>query len=76
MLHLKAQKSEICQELPHPENTASPRSHKVDRKREHMFIRSISNKTPEIPKKRILGITALEQSMAEQFKSGSRIYLP
>jgi hypothetical protein len=35
------------QELPYPENTAFPRSQKVERKREHMFIRrSISNKTP------------------------------
>jgi hypothetical protein len=36
------------QELPHPENIASPRSYKEGRKREHVFIRiSISNTTPQ-----------------------------
>jgi hypothetical protein len=38
----------VYQESPHSENTASPRSERVDRKREHAFIRkSISNKTPQ-----------------------------
>jgi hypothetical protein len=36
------------QESPHSENTASPRSLEVERKREHGFIRiSISNKEPQ-----------------------------
>jgi hypothetical protein len=34
--------------LPHPENTAFPRSQNIEKKREHEFIRrSISNKTPQ-----------------------------
>jgi hypothetical protein len=54
------------QESPHSENTASPRSEKVERKREHVFIRiSISNKTPQtINEKYSLGVTALEGSVA------------
>jgi ribosomal protein L34 len=36
------------QEPPHPENTASPSSRNVDRKREHGFIRAqISKTTPQ-----------------------------
>jgi hypothetical protein len=52
------------QESPHPENTASPRSEKEVREREHVFIRILmSNKTPQLTKKRTIGVTALERSV-------------
>jgi hypothetical protein len=43
----------------HTQKTASPRSKKEEREREHVFIRiSISNKTPkkQLTKKRTLGL--------------------
>jgi hypothetical protein len=46
--HFKKESKYAYQKSPHLENTASPRSEKEERKKEHMFIRIlISNKTPQ-----------------------------
>jgi hypothetical protein len=60
------------QELPHSENTASPRSEKEEREREHVHIRILISKRnhKQLTKKRTLGVTALERSVAKQFVTG------
>jgi hypothetical protein len=48
------------QELPHSENTASPRNEKEERVREHVYIRILISKGhhKRLKKKRTLGDTA------------------
>jgi hypothetical protein len=60
------------QESPHSENTASPRSEKEEREREHVYIRILISKGhhKQLTKKRTLGVTALERSVAKQFATG------
>jgi hypothetical protein len=60
------------QESPHSENTASPRSEKEEREREHVYIRILISKGhhKHLTKKRTLGVTALERSVAKQCATG------
>jgi hypothetical protein len=71
------------QESPHSENTASPRSEKEERKREHVIIRiSILNKTPqtinenENPWDYHLGMVSGKTFCHWGFKPGSRVHQP
>jgi hypothetical protein len=59
-------------ESPDSQNTASPRREKEERKREHVVI-SMSiqiRRHKQLTKKRTLGVTALEQSVAKQIATG------
>jgi hypothetical protein len=69
------------QESPHSENTASPRSEKEKREREHVFIRIlISNKTPqtinekETPWGYRLGTISSKTICHWEFKPGSMVH--
>ncbi len=71
------------QEWPHSELKASPCSGKVERKREHVFIRiSISNKTPQTinekgnPWGSRLGTVSGKTICHWRFKPGDRVQQP
>ncbi len=59
-------------ESPDSQNTASTRRERGERKRDHVVI-SMSiqiRRHKQLTKKRTLGVTALEQSVAKQFATG------
>ena len=58
------------QEWPHPANTASPHSQKVERRRQHGYNQFQNRRHKQLTKVRTRGVTALERSVAKQIATG------
>ena len=60
----------IHQEWPHPADTASPHSQKVERRRQHGYNQFQNRRHKQLTKVRTRGVTALERSVAKQIATG------
>ncbi len=58
------------QEWPHPADTASPHSQKVERRRQHGYNQFQNRRHKQLTKVRTRGVTALERSVAKQIATG------